>query len=43
MKTLREGYRRRCGSYVIILKTATAVTDLLHQGDDYRLLNIRAR
>lgn len=41
--TLRAGYREQCGGYVLLLSNSDSVTDLLHYGDDLRMINTRAR
>lgn len=43
IRTLKEGYRRKCGGYIIILESSAAVAELLHYGDDYRVINTHAR
>jgi hypothetical protein len=40
---LKSGYKEKCQSYVILLNKTSSVTDLLHYGDDLRMINTRAR
>ena len=43
VKALRAGYQERCGAYILLMKNPMAITQLLHSGDDFRIINTEAR
>ena len=43
VKALKAGYQERCGAYILLIKSPMAITQLLHSGDDFRIINTAAR